>query len=197
MLSITIISPCNRHDYDYDYDKSLRQIKKMILLQAYSFYKVRINQSSGVVRFVQSASSDVTSFTLHMKSCSEKFLSRDGSISSICRSDMVRLYRFHGLQLRTHVINFRLRLQLFENGVIDYKLQITIKIAITASFWSPCGRHNKLNLRACSPYSLFNADAGNQQWISIFSVFGSTKFVIEPESTAPVSNAFTTRPFEQ
>ena len=29
---------------------------------------------------------------------------------------------------RTHGINFRLRLQLFENGVIDYKLQITITI---------------------------------------------------------------------
>ena len=41
---------------------------------------------------------------------------------------MVLLYRFHRLQLRTHVINFKLRLQLLENGVIDYKLQITITI---------------------------------------------------------------------
>ena len=48
----------------------------------------------------------------------------------LCRSEMLRLYRFHRLQLqlRTHVINFRLRLQLFENGVIDYTLQITIII---------------------------------------------------------------------
>ena len=46
----------------------------------------------------------------------------------LCRSEMVRLYRFHRLQLRTHVINFPLRLQLFENSVIDYKLQITIII---------------------------------------------------------------------
>ena len=47
-------------------------------------------------------------------------------------SEMVRLYRFHQLQLRlqlrTPVINFRSRLQLFENGVIDDKLQITIII---------------------------------------------------------------------
>ena len=33
----------------------------------------------------------------------------------LCRSEMIRLYRFHRLQLRAHVINFRL--QLFENGV--------------------------------------------------------------------------------
>ena len=50
----------------------------------------------------------------------------------LCRSEMVRLYRLHRLllrlQLRTHVINLRLRLQLFENGVIDYVLQITIII---------------------------------------------------------------------
>ena len=42
----------------------------------------------------------------------------------LCRSEMVPLYRFHQLQLRTHVINFRLRLQLFENGEIDYKLRL-------------------------------------------------------------------------
>ena len=46
--------------------------------------------------------------------------------SVMSNSEMVRLYQFHRLQLRTHVINFRLRLQLFENGVIDYKLQIMI-----------------------------------------------------------------------
>ena len=45
----------------------------------------------------------------------------------LCRSDMVRLHRFHRLQLRTHVVNFRLRLQLLENGVIDYILPITIE----------------------------------------------------------------------
>ena len=42
-------------------------------------------------------------------------------------SEMVRLNPFHRLQLRTHVINFRLRLQLFENGVIDYKLQLRLQ----------------------------------------------------------------------
>ena len=43
---------------------------------------------------------------------------RDGSIR----------YRFHRLQLRTHVINFRSRLQLFENGVIDYDLFYRLRL---------------------------------------------------------------------
>ena len=70
------------------------------------------------------------------------------------------LCRFHQLRLQlcTHVINFRLRLQLFENGVIDDELQITIIIETFSGhhyYYITQKRATLAFLRACSGGSRF------------------------------------------